>query len=243
MSEAIQDTSPWTPDVHDLPGDRLRLLWILSRAEEISGSPLMTPAEISNVLRDAHQINVPWQRVEAILAREDDAVARRKKGGRRAYQLMRSGLSEIQSLSSGVVVINPEQALSSIRRFQVVLQSLKGDIRICDPYTDPRTIDMLAECRSAESVKLLTVNIYKERSVRRDMAAFLVEHEAPLSIRVAETPTLHDRYIIHDEGMLLVGASLNGIGKKQCFVVEVGWDIRDATLSVFNAAWAKATSF
>lgn len=37
---------------------------------------------------------------------------------------------------------------------------------------------------------------------------------------------LHDRYAIHDDGMLLFGTSLNGLGLKQTFVVALGQDIR-----------------
>jgi len=56
---------------------------------------------------------------------------------------------------------------------------------------------------------------------------------------------LHDRYryILHEEGMLLLGTSLNGFAKKQSFVVSLGSDIKSATETAFNRMWASATKF
>jgi hypothetical protein len=44
------------------------------------------------------------------------------------------------------------------------------------------------------------------------------------------------------KGFLLIGTSLNGLGKKQTFVAEVGPDIAAVVGTAFDALWKLATS-
>lgn len=129
-----------------------------------------------------------------------------------------------------------------MRATEAVLASLDGDVKLCDPYVDGRTIDLLAECTNAQSIELLTMNIKNPTTLKRDVRAFVQQYGVPLEIRVASGRTLHDRYAIDRGGMLLFGTSLNGIGFKQSFVVAVGEDVRASVLSTFDAYWNAATS-
>jgi len=43
-----------------------------------------------------------------------------------------------------------------------------------------------------------------------------------IEVRVVGSRTLHDRYIIDDNEMVILGTSLNGFGKKQSFVIQAG---------------------
>jgi hypothetical protein len=91
--------------------------------------------------------------------------------------------------------------------------------------------------------KAPTSNILKESKLRRDLAAYDKEHTSKIEVRVSPNGVLHDRYILHEEGMLLLGTSLNGFAKKQSFLVSLGPDIRAATETAFNRVWASATKF
>jgi hypothetical protein len=124
-----------------------------------------------------------------------------------------------------------------------ILASLKGDLKICDPYIENKTIDFIAECGSASSIRLLTSNVLKETKLRRDFAAYDKEYTSMLEIRISPNGALHDRYILHADGMLLMGTSLNGFAKKQSFLVSLGPDIRAATEAAFDRVWASATKF
>ena len=107
---------------------------------------------------------------------------------------------------------------------------------------DGRTLDFLAACESATAIRLLTANISKPNPFARDVAAFNREHGGKLEVRVAAQKTLHDRYIIHDDGLLLLGTSLNGLGKKQTFVVALGPDLRADVSAAFESRWQTATA-
>ncbi len=123
-----------------------------------------------------------------------------------------------------------------------MLGDLRGDIRVCDPYVDGATIDMLTHFDQAKSIRLLSMNIKDKGGIARDAKAFIAEHGKPLEIRLGPKGHLHDRYVIHNDGMLLVGTSLNSIGLKQSFVASLGEDIRASVLRSFDEAWSKGTS-
>jgi len=230
-------------DVHTLSDDRLRVLWVLAAAKDDPELAYMTPAQIADILRDGEGIHVPRQRAASILQRENGAVTRKRHKGRNLYKIMKQGIEELAPAVLSSVYVDPEQALTQIRRMEEILATLKGDLKICDPYIENKTIDFLAECRSSSSIKLLTSNVLKESKLRRDLTAYEKEHASKIEIKVLPNGMLHDRYILHQEGMLLLGTSLNGFAKKQSFLVSLGPDIRAATEAAFNRAWASATNF
>jgi hypothetical protein len=235
---------PSLPNIHALDDDRLRSMWVLHAAKLHLGTLWMTAAEISAVLRDVYGIDVSRQRVQGILGAEKGTVARRKVKGRRLFQLMQKGSDELTAVRS-VIFVEPDSALSRLRDVQEILGDLQGPIRICDPYVSSATIDMLTHLDNGTDIKLLTMHIKdKEKpGLRRDMKAFVAEQKKPLEIRIGQTRHLHDRYMIDDDGMVIVGTSLNSIGLKQSFVVTVGEDIRASVLRAFEDAWAHGTTF
>jgi len=216
---------------------------VLAVAKDDPELAYMTPAQISDILCDREGIHVPRQRAAGILQKESRTVARKRYQGRNRYKIMKQGIEEIRPASLSSIYVDPELALTQIRRMEEILASLKGDLKICDPYVENKTIDFLAECRSSSSIKLLTSNVLKESKLRRDLAAYDKEHTRKIEVRISLNGVLHDRYILHEEGMLLLGTSLNGFAKKQSFLVSLGPDIRAATETAFNRMWVSATKF
>lgn len=201
----------------------------------------MTPTQISDVLREVFHVNISWQKLQAVLNQERTVVARRRSNGRYAYQIMQAGDDRLTAATPQVVYVDPTKALTSIRTAENLLGTLTGAVRICDPYADTRTIDFLTSCLSATSLQLLSDNIRDRPKFERDLRAFNKQHPFTLTVRQAPKGVLHDRYVIHDAGMLLFGTSLNGFGFKQSFVVVLGEDFRNTITPVFDALWAAAT--
>jgi hypothetical protein len=239
---ARADAAKWL-DIHRFQQEREQILWVLATGKSEVGADFITPAQVSDVLRDIYQIEVPRQRISAILEKEKGTVAKRRIAGRKHYKIMKRGEDEVSSSIVAPVFVDPEAALSQIRKVEEIFGTLKGRLRICDPYVDNRTLDFISECHAAEQINVLTANVYKEGQFRRDLAAFSKEHGTILETRVLEQGNLHDRYIIHADGMLLLGTSLNGLGKKQSFIVSLGEDLRQIASPAFDRAWASAKKF
>jgi hypothetical protein len=230
------------PDISSIDDPRLGALWILRLGQDRASVPLMTPGEVSTVLRDVYGIALARQKIEGMLANERQAVAKRKKNGRRAYQIMQAGIDEIEGISSSVLLIEPARVLTSLRATEAILNTLNGTVKVCDPYVDARTLDLLGECGNAQAIRLLTMNVNNPNKLRRDARAFVQQYGIALEVRVVGQRVLHDRYVIDDDGMLLFGTSLNGIGFKQSFVVSLGEDIRASVLTTFDSYWKTATT-
>jgi hypothetical protein len=231
-----------TSDLTDLAAleERHKVLWVLKLGRDL-GIEVMSPSEVSNVLRDVHGYDVPRQRIEAMLASETGTVARRRRDKRRVYQLMAPGVEELEGARSTVVFIDPTRGFSGLRESQALLGEMTGEVRACDPYADLKTLDMLAECASATGIRLLTHNVKSKAGFKQAVRAFTAEHGKQLDVAIAPPKVLHDRYAIHDDGMIVFGTSLNSLGAKQSFVIAMGQDIRATVLGAFEATWQNAT--
>jgi hypothetical protein len=234
-----------TADVTGLPDlsaleERHRLFWVLKLGRDL-GVEIMSPNEISDVLRDVYGYDVSRQRIEATLAAEKGTVARRRRDKRRVYQLMAPGAEEVNGASSAVVFIEPSRGFSGLRESQALLSEMTGEVRVCDPYVDLKTLDMLAECAGATGIRLLTHNIKSKAGFKQAVRAFAAEHGKHLDVALAPPKMLHDRYVIHDDGMVVFGTSLNSLGAKQSFVVAMGEDVRATVLGAFETTWQQAT--
>jgi hypothetical protein len=227
------------PDLSSLD-DRHKAFWVLELSRDI-GLDVMSPAEIEEILRDAFGYHVPRQRIESILSAEKGTVARRKRDKRRVYQLMAPGAEELQGAKSAVVFIEPLRGFSGLRETHAMLAEMAGEVRVCDPYVDLKTLDMLAECANANDIRLLTHNVKSKAGFKQAVKTFATEHGKGLDVAVAPPKVLHDRYAIHDDGMLVFGTSLNGLGAKQSFVIAMGEDIRATVLGAFETTWQNAS--
>ncbi len=120
------------------------------------------------------------------------------------------------------------------------LANLAGGISVCDPYLDDVTIEHLDSCPHSCTVRLLTQTVRDSGKLRRLLAAACISGP-DLHVRVVSVSVLHDRYIIDDHSMMILGTSLNGFGKKQSFVIRTGEDVRQVMLDTFSTNWNTAT--
>ena len=201
----------------------------------------LSAAEISRVLQEKYGISFHWRTVQAVLGQnEEGLVARKKKGGTWHYSIMHFGEQRLAALGPSIVVIDPANAVQAVSTLHASLSTLRGQIQVCDPYIDGATIEHLSVCPKGAIVWLLTKKIQDELKVKRLHSAAATQGVS-IGVRVASSAALHDRFIIDDNSTLILGTSLNGFGKKLCFVVRAGEDIRRSMLAFFDSAWNRAT--
>jgi hypothetical protein len=225
------------PSIHKYTGVEDRSLWVLLVAKEKLGIPDLSPYEIQRTLTEVFEVSVTVPGVRYALNKAKGKVhrVRSKKGDR--YAIMQKGRDALLCQLS-VLVVEPEKAYKAIRSFQMLLAALTGHIRICDPYIDTKTLDMLSLIPKKCRIKLLTCNIQKPKILRRDYTVYQAQYKN-LEIKVLSSGNLHDRYIIDENAMWLLGQSLNGIGKKETFVVRLGEDIKSRSMELFKENWGR----
>lgn len=229
------------PPFENLQGEREQVLWVLALGDRNEITRRLTATEVSDILRDVFGHSVSRQRVAAILGNERKTIHHAKRGDKWAYRIMQPGLADLQALPLSIVYIRPEEALSGIRSVQEIFGAGSGKTAICDPYVDASTVDLLSDFTKATELRLLTTNVKNAQAFKRDIGLLSKQMGIPVEVRLAHAGVLHDRYVIHEDGMLLCGTSLNGLGKKQSYVVSLPDDIRHASLSAFDDYWSKAS--
>lgn len=151
---------------------------------------------------------------------------------------MQPGTDLIVGESANVTVVDPDKPVVAVLTLHRMLEALRGSLCICDPYLDQATIEHLDRCPPGMAIRLLTQNVRDGGPVKRLVAA--MKQTRPIDVRVT-SGKLHDRYLIDDSGILILGASLNGFGKRQSFVIKAGADIRGQMVPWFDKLWATAT--
>jgi hypothetical protein len=230
------------PDIHLIADDLDAVLWVLVVGEELAGVSSMTASDVASVATHVFRRSITRQRVAALLSANAALVAEVARTRPLQYRVMKRGADRIRHQSGAVVVVNPETAFTALQQVDQLLANRKGDVRMCDPYIDDKTLVALASIPRGSPIKLLTLNISDAAQFRRKLQAYDREY-GNLEIRTSSTPDLHDRYLIDADQMWLMGQSLNGIGKKQSFMVAVGPDVRDLTRAGFDKRWATSPRF
>lgn len=196
---------------------------------------------VSRHLLDKSGVDIHWRTIDSLLAANRQVVSRRKRLARWEYKLLQSG-REMVSTDETVTFVNPTSALQSTVKLHDMLRQLNGQLSVCDPYFDHLTLEHLEACGKGRRIRLLTQKVNGSGPLRRVFDAANLSGYC-FEVRIACGKVLHDRYVIDERAMLLLGGSLNGFGKKQSFVVQVGTDVRKTVLDVFDFEWAKGTSW
>lgn len=231
---------PDVPPPEKLSDDIDRVLWVLLAADQSERGTTLSAHEISVILRDGFRLDVPRQRIQALLDGNRDLALRRRIGGRLAYQILDRGASKLRNTRGDVLFIEPDKALSRVRDVQEMFGASAGQVKICDPYLAPRSLDFLARMTSCSSIRFLTDKVHEEAVVVRDLKALRLQLDVPVEIRRVNERVLHDRYLLDDAGMLIIGSSLNGLGQRQSMIVRVGSDLRSAAEAGFDTLWSGA---
>lgn len=216
-----------------------RVLAVLCNARN-AGNDRLTALEIASVLRDDHRLRMHWRSVNALLLEVPHLADRKKKSGRWCFAILKAGVDRVSLPPTSISFVDPAKAVQAVVTLHELLGSCQGIVRVCDPYLDDITMQHLDACIHATELRMLTRNV-RDSGVTRSIHAAFRTQGRPLQVKIVGANVLHDRYIIDDKRMLILGTSLNGFGKKQCFVIEAGSDMRRSLLPVFDGHWATGT--
>ena len=226
---------PVDPSAFEEPLDQA--LAVLYNAKIGEGSDWRSSLTISTELRDDYGIPLHWRTIDSLLDVNRELAQRRKRQRRWEYLILSDGSGRIVDSARPITLVDPTNSLTSTLTLHSMLGRLKGEVRICDPYLDAKTIEHLDAIPDISPIKLLTKTVRESGKLRRVLAAAQVS-KAALEVRGDLGAPLHDRYVIDSEGMLILGTSLNGFGRKQSFIVQAGPDLAETMKREFDRIWA-----
>ena len=228
-------------------------LWVLWVVKNKLGVKRLTAEQISLIIVETQETSVNANSITNSLKRAADKIYRHCKNGDVYYEIMRPGKEHVFSLGKKDLVnafyFEPDSKFTAKKFLKnQIFTCLKGNLRIVDPYCAERTLDIL-ESIKGRPVKFLTriENLRDRERSRfiRELTDFKSEN-ANAEFRNYPHSDIHDRYIISEREVSLIGHSFKDFGAKETFTIilerQNNRDIYDALSTNFDNRWSISTA-
>jgi hypothetical protein len=220
----------------------------LSLAHDEAGVERVSVNELHEALRSA-DVSVKREPLARALGHAGDKVTTSEVGGVTKYRVSVRGRPDAAAvLGAGdleLMYIDGSTPRTDRQELGKLLGDLKGDVRVCDPWYGVRSLETLELFPTKSSVKFMTARTNeKPAKVAGPMKDFKKER-ANMELRAAGPGELHDRYVLTDRKLMIVGHGLKDIGAKESFIVMIERDLAPDLLGSvrlsFDEKWARAT--
>jgi hypothetical protein len=228
-----------------------RGLWILWVAKERLDIRKLSAEQIAAIARDALETSINPISIIQAFRRAGDKVYAHYENKTKLYEIMKPGkdfLLSNQVCAMQLYYFEPDKPFTSKRILSKnIMESIKGELEIVDPYCNERTLDILKEIKDRR-IKFLTrienLNEKKKARFLRELDEFKLEYDNT-EFRNYPYTDIHDRYIISSDYLVLLGHSIGDLGSKESFAVlldkNVFRNVAEALIENFNRRWKQST--
>jgi hypothetical protein len=214
-------------------------LWVLCVAKEKLGQTRLTAEQIASTIVRTEEVSITASSLTNALKRASNKVHRYYENGIIYYEIMKPGKERLLSLRKSDVVnafyFEPDTKYTAKRLLKnQVFSGLTGSLKILDPYCSEKTLDVLANLKDKPMKILTRLGNIRERDKGkfvRDVADFKTENPN-VEFRDYPNTDIHDRYIISEDKVTLIGHSMKDLGAKESFAVILG---REYYKEIYNA--------
>jgi hypothetical protein len=145
-----------------------------------------------------------------------------------------------------VIFVEAGMPRTATLRLEEMFEKLSGEVRICDPYYGKKTLYRLDFLKQCKPIKFLTQKPDANESSTLPTALQVWKQEhGDVEFRRDSGRDLHDRYLLSDSELILLGHGLKDVGTKDSFIIRIGRDLaEDLILTVresFDAKWRAST--
>jgi len=240
------------PDFYSYKSPLDRGLWVLWVSKEELNTKVLTSEQIASIIREVLEISINSSSIQKSFNRAKDRIHTYKLDTNILYEIMMPGKEYLKSKEkneyTNILYFEPEKRFSSKRILSKnILQNLEGDLKMVDPYCGVKTLDILIDIDD-KIVNFLT-RLDNLRS--KDKSRFLryltdFKKERPMiEFRDYPNSELHDRYILSEDKIVIIGHSIKDLGKKETFAISMNnknnKNIFQSLLSSFNRRWNNST--
>lgn len=244
------DTSTFL-DFHSLASLLEKALWVLLVSKDLKIAKQLTAEQIALVIRDVYEVSVEPRAITNALNKAGRKIhSHREKGGIVFYEIMKPGKDLLISEQDSTIALyyfEPNKQFSSKRLLSSkLLDNLTGILKIVDPYCGDRALDIIhGKNRKIQFLtRLDNLNQGDRARLIREINDFKIENSS-VELRDYKNSDVHDRYIISDNALVLLGYSMKSLGGKESFAIVLNKDynqnIFDAMLENFNRRWKAST--
>jgi len=232
----------------DLPTPLLMGFAALALAAEQSNRNQLSAEQIVAAL-EAAGVATQREAITRAFSRAGDRITRQNIDDELFFTLMTRGRREIEPLlrkgTIGVSYIDAGQPRAARKTLGEMFSQLTGHIRICDPFYGAKSLDSLELIPLTCMVYFLTAQWSDRAATATGTVQDFYRARPQTQIRIVANPhTLHDRYVISDTGLLLLGHGIKDIGTRDSFIVSIGIayaeDLLAELRSSFDTKWGLA---
>jgi len=222
-------------------------LWVLWIARDKFGMRKLSAEQIASVIRDVKEISIDGKSITQSLNRAGDKIHKYQVGNKAYFEIMKPGkellLSQIKEGSIELFYFEPDKRYTNKKMLsKCILDNLTGELKIVDPYTSERTLDLLRDLKNKVKFLTRTKNIKDYRLGRflRDLQDFKSEYS---NMEFKDYPhfDIHDRYIISSNHLVILGHSIKDLGAKESFAIVLSRDtnknIVETLMQNFDRRW------
>jgi len=240
-------------ELHNLSRPLDRTLWCLAAARDSGESGPLSVSEIEAILKSL-DVAIRRGQIANALNRAQDLVIREPTEHGLRYGIARKGRERLFSIggknSIEVMYFEAGRRWSARKGLLGLADTLQGDLAITDRYYGTRSLEVLdALANRSGRVRFLTQDLgggERAPAMAPQIRDLKSEHPNLEMRRLPGHNQLHDRYILANEAVLLVGPGIKDLGARESFVVllteSVAHDLHRILHATFDARWATSPS-
>lgn len=224
------------------------VLAILYIAKEDFGQEYLSIEQIIDCI-EASDNSIPKSSISNSISRANNKISSKIINRIKYYKITIHGKNFIEDLYESntlrLVYVEANTPRTALKNLSELFTSLKGNILICDPYYGARTFYTLELIPKETKVFFLTARTSEKiQSINSIINDFKKEH-TNFEIREVQNPKeIHDRYIIDDGGLMLVGHGIKDIGNKDSFIIKldktIALEVWNEIKKSFSSKWSAA---
>ena len=227
-------------------------LWILLATKENLGVNKLTAREIAELVVEVLEKSADYRMIVAAFNRAGRKIHVYHESGIISYEIMNPGkdylFQKIKVDSIQVHYFEPGRRYSSKTILcEKILSELKGELRVVDPYCGLSTLDVLLRAKTKKAKILTCIDNLRGNQkglFMRGLQDFMSDCKT-IEFKNYSSSDIHDRYILADDQIVLLGQSIKDLGNKESFAIilvkDAFADIYKNLFTVFDKRWNQAT--
>ncbi len=235
----------------------VQALWALEIVKDNTDVHRITAKAISYILLRIAEIPLPEAAIPKAFARAGNKIARESSNGKIFYEIMGEGRKALKN-KIGEIGKDQIQFFSGKtpwsdfnKNFPKIISMLVGEICIVDPYYGNGTLLTLEKFGKVKKIRFLTSQLgtAEQNTISKfnaELKRFKAEFNNIAIRKYADVGELHDRYIISDNAIVVIGHGIKDIGTKESFCIfipkaAVG-NFLPNLKNTFEKRWAASTA-
>lgn len=233
----------------------VKSLWALQIVKDNTETNKITAKTISYILEKIKEINLKEKAIAGALNRAGDKIKITKDGNKTYYEIMRSGRDAISvdniEGSSVLFFTGSNSWTDPNKNFPKIIEQLKGDLCIVDPFYGSGTFYVLEKFGKKRKIRFLSCSLdsQEQNNITKfgiDLTRFRKEFKNIQMKKYDKGYELHDRYIIADNALVVIGHGIKDLANKESFVAFLPENVVGGFLPIlkkgFEDRWKKSNN-